>query len=160
MSISISRIAISLALLATVLPAFATRSDSAALSSFVAAPATSAGSCQSYIDWNVEKGVWRMNCGDAAVCCTYDSLRRSDGSIAVWCDCSVDGRQPECCHEVLLAFPDDPFRGAERYSDGGCSEGCGDLPWEDSCGLYWRANSQTVGGAFTGILESACSESR
>ena len=136
MSISISRIAITLALLATVLPAFATLSDRAASHSSVATAVSSAGSCQSYIDWNPEKRVWRMNCGDEASCCVYDSLRQPGGGIAVWCDCESDGIQPECCHAVLVTYPEDPRRRASPHSDGECSASCDAASWERACRFF------------------------
>jgi hypothetical protein len=41
-------------------------------------PATPS-TCSSYIDWNAEKGVWRINCGDSASCCEYETVRKLDG---------------------------------------------------------------------------------
>jgi len=135
MSISISRIAISLALLATVLPAFSTLSNSSASSSLVSSADSSTGSCQSYIDWNSEKGVWRLNCNSKRSCCGYESIRKLDGSYLVWCDCESDGWPPECCHEALRAYPNQPGRAAVPEVGGDCESGCTELAWASVCVL-------------------------
>jgi hypothetical protein len=121
-------------------------------------PAASAGSCQSYIDWNSEKRVWRMNCGDESSCCVYDTLRQPGGGIAVWCDCSVDGRQPECCHAILVTYPEDPFRKAERLADGECGSICNDHPWETECGLFGTSFSSELSGSSSSAASGECSD--
>jgi hypothetical protein len=96
---------------------------------------TASSSCSSYIDWNTEKGVWRINCGGSASCCEYDSVRRPDGSRVVWCDCSRDGLPPECCHVELALFPNQPGRPATPVSEGSCFGECNQVPWANDCGL-------------------------
>jgi hypothetical protein len=99
----------------------------------VAPSATS--SCSSYIDWNAEKGVWRINCGESSSCCEYDSIQLWDGSIEIWCDCSVDGVPPECCTAILRTFPENPTRSSSPEAEGVCSYSCGAAAWARDCAL-------------------------
>jgi hypothetical protein len=96
---------------------------------------TASSSCSSYIDWNTEKGVWRINCGESASCCEYDSIQIWDGSVTIWCDCSVDGVPPECCTALLHTFPENPTRSASPEAEGMCTYSCGAPAWASECAL-------------------------
>jgi len=104
---------------------------------------TPANPCSGYIDWNADQGVWRINCSTSTTCCVYDTLRRFDGSIEVWCDCAADSLAPECCHLLLATFPDNPLRQAKWRTAGLCLEDCGNGPWTDRCtGLSSRFSKE------------------
>jgi hypothetical protein len=118
-------------------------------------PATPS-TCSSYIDWNAEKGVWRINCGDSASCCEYETVRKLDGSYLIWCDCTIDGFSPECCHPQLRVFPNDPGRPAMPAVEGHCDGECGTLPWAGTCRFVELSGGGSIGGNLSDRTKALC----
>jgi hypothetical protein len=99
-----------------------------------------------------------MNCGNESSCCVYDTLRRPDGSIVIWCDCSADGEQPTCCHSQLVTYPREPRRSARPIARGVCISSCIDEPWQTVC--RFSSSAGTFPRTSTSKLEyrASCSD--
>ena len=115
--------------------------------------------CGSSIEWNEDQGVWRLVCSDALTCCDFDTLRRPNGVIEVWCDCDANGKRANCCSAVLRVSPEGPRRRVIAVAMGSCEAVCGEHGSYMRCELVYDTSTES-GGHSTRAMEARCEAGR